>query len=440
MNKETTLFKNGQRTTPILQKIEDLKCAIVRYNRVDTKLERAKIAYAYSVIRFIEDATGELEAYQRNLEQGECYDALPLSDKGWTDMDFWLNDDDRLKQEMYAYADKPMSTYDPALAIYYADTICMYRVIADGIERITELLKRIDETLKAVSSELYLNFYRYLRAQYCEERAVNDFEHGMKNSGKITFSKLQTMQIQVMACFINGGTLNCAPPTTDYERENVDFEQKRKYLPHEYHYEEWFLDGWAVLARTIRWEGDIVVPDYSCVGLFIFQRWEKLTEKDILSIFYLDKMLELIHKEMARMKPELGKYCQLRENESGGEDKDFAFKKNMKKMLRQFWFNKLRTDKRYDGEWIDSFVEDLMKSNWNQLIAEEWQKPDKRLSLKANIIGCLKVAGVIDGSNLSIASYIVKGDNIDIKTFASYIGRGAKRPFCEWIMEYAKFD
>lgn len=436
MNKETTLFKNGQRTTPILQKIEDLKCAIVRYNRVDTKLERAKIAYAYSVIRFIEDATEELEAYQRNLEQGECYDALPLSDKGWTDMGFWLNDEDRLNQEMYAYADKPMSTYDPALATYYADTICMYRVIAEGIERITELLKRIDETLKAASSELYLNFYRNLRAQYCEEKAMNDFEHRMKNSGKITFSKLQTMQILVMACFINGGTLNCAPPTTDYERENVDFEQKRKYLPHEYHYEEWFLDGWAVLARTIRWEGDIVVPDYSCVGLFIFQRWDKLTEKDILSIFYLDKMLELIHKEMARMKPELGEYLPVADDEGIEGSRYFAIYINLLKMFEKPWFKEFRSDKNYNLQWIEQFLNDLLRSEWRDEIADEWK--NKNLFVKGCIIGCMKEAGLISGSDLSIASAIINGDEKDNKTFAIYMGKGKKRGFCNWIREYVR--
>ena len=150
--------------------------------------------------------------------------------------------------------------------------------------------------------------------------------------------------------------------------------------------------------------------------------------------------MELIHKDMAKKDEELGQYLDFEKEDPICDDKNFAFKKNMKELLYKQWFSKVKTDKRYDKKWIDAFVEDLMNSEWCNIIEEEWRKSDKRLSLKANIIGCLKVAGVIDGSNLSIASAIVKDSDIDIKTFASYIGRGAKRPFCEWIVEYPKFD
>ena len=57
-------------------------------------------------------------------------------------------------------------------------------------------------------------------------------------------------------------------------------------------------------CRTISWQGDILVPDYSCAGLFIFQNWDKLTEKDIQAIFHLDKMLELIHEEIKKLPQE----------------------------------------------------------------------------------------------------------------------------------------
>ena len=58
------------------------------------------------------------------------------------------------------------------------------------------------------------------------------------------------------------------------------------------------------------------------------------------------------------------------------------------------------------------------------------------LVLLGNIIGCLNKAGVIDGSDLSIAAAIMQGQEKDNKTFASYMGRGRKRPFFDWICEY----
>ena len=85
------------------------------------------------------------------------------------------------------------------------------------------------------------------------------------------------------------------------EGDKVGVEQFKKQLSREYEYAEWFDNYYAVFCRTISWDGDIVVPDYYCAGLFIFQHWDQLTESDIQAIFYLDKTLELIHEEMTQL-------------------------------------------------------------------------------------------------------------------------------------------
>ena len=57
-------------------------------------------------------------------------------------------------------------------------------------------------------------------------------------------------------------------------------------------------------STTARDQGDILVPNYDCAGLFIFQHWTELTPEQINSIFYLDKMLELIHEDMQNLPTE----------------------------------------------------------------------------------------------------------------------------------------
>lgn len=78
MEKITCLFKEGQSVTPIMQKFDDLKCAIARYNRVTAQSEKPKIAFAYGIITFIYDAIDALECYLADLENCECHDALAL--------------------------------------------------------------------------------------------------------------------------------------------------------------------------------------------------------------------------------------------------------------------------------------------------------------------------------------------------------------------------
>jgi hypothetical protein len=55
--------------------------------------------------------------------------------------------------------------------------------------------------------------------------------------------------------------------------------------------------------------------------------------------------------------------------------------------------------------------------------------------MKASIIACLKEAGVIKGSDLSIASAIMD-DKTKSSTFARYMGRGKEKPYLEWVINY----
>lgn len=306
MEKNIHFFYEGQSVTPIMQKFDDLKCAIARYNRVTAQSEKPKIAFAYGIITFIYDAIDALECYQADLDKCECRDALALAFMELADKGFWLKDD-RLRQEMHAFADKPLDSYGVTLGlngVVYQDTLHIYRVIEEGIERMVALLKQVEATLKAAPPELYQNFYRNLRAQYCEEQAVKDFGDWLMHSGKISLCKLKSFRAQTIADYVNSGILRCALEPSEEERSQVDVDEFKSQLPCSYPYEEWFDDCYAVFCRTVSWEGHILVPDYCCAGLFIFQHWSRLTESDIQAIFHLDKMLELIHEDIKKLPQE----------------------------------------------------------------------------------------------------------------------------------------
>ena len=298
MNKEITLFCKEQSVTPIFQKIIDLKDAIVRYNRVNTELETAKIAYAYSIIHFQEDIVMVLKKYLNNLRHNDCHDALPLNFKLLTQKSYWLNDGDRLYQEMHDYAQKPLSHYDPGLAYYYNDTVVMYKKIVEGIEQIIDLLSEIGDILKDAPDDFYLSFYRNLQAEYCEKEAKDDYEDKRRNLGIVTDVKLRSLQALLIADFVNGDTLSCAFDPSDEEREKVDVEKFKKRLPHNYEYAQLFDDKFVIFNRTVKWDGDLVIPLYGCAGYFIFQHWEELTEEKVHAILRLDKMLELVNEDL----------------------------------------------------------------------------------------------------------------------------------------------
>ena len=73
------------------------------------------------------------------------------------------------------------------------------------------------------------------------------------------------------------------------EEEDILFEPVKDALRHG------LWDGRAPV------QGDIIIPNYNCAGLFIFQHWDELSQEQVYSIFYLDKMLELIREMMQRL-------------------------------------------------------------------------------------------------------------------------------------------
>ena len=435
MNKEFRLIYDGHCMTPMIQKLQDLKDAFSTYKRVYPNPVESKIIFGYGLNAFLKDAIRTLETNLTDIRNNNCRDAIPQNIKELTKLVYWLEDDNHLEQEMYAFAEKPLSSYELDFVPKHQDTIELYKAIVEGIKRMIELLLEIDEAVReADETELYQSLYRNLKAQYCEDEAEDFFDDMMRNSGKITFGKLKMLQMLVIAKFINGGTLDCAPDTNYYDMVDVEFD--KKIMPKEFTYTKDFMHGWAVLNHSIEWKEDIVVPDYSCVGLFFNQRWDKLTDWNLKQVFLLDTILAKIHQKMVELKPELGKYLPNTSDESLEGTNYFAIYINLLKMFEEPWFKEFRSDKKYSLKWIEQFLNDLLKSEWRDKIADDWYKPDKAPSVQGNIIGCLKKAGVINGSNTGIASAIIKGTYRENKTFATYMGRGKEEPYCDWICKY----
>ena len=118
----------------------------------------------------------------------------------------------------------------------------------------------------------------------------------------------------------------------------------------------------------------------------------------------------------------------------------FAPKKNLQVLLSEDWFDKVSADKkRFTTEWRNRLIEDLMKSEHRDEIAEAWAKKDLRLQVKGHVMGALKTAGVLTKSALAIARiYYGTGedDTKEAKTLAKYMGDSRKTYYADWIINY----
>lgn len=116
-----------------------------------------------------------------------------------------------------------------------------------------------------------------------------------------------------------------------------------------------------------------------------------------------------------------------------------APKINLQQLLRQEWFENLRSNDNYSADWTDAFVEALMASEYGEAIARQWNnggKLDRCTQVKGYVLGLLKDAGVLKGSYDNIADRVNLMDNP--RSFSRYMANGKKQPFALWVKEYVK--
>lgn len=122
----------------------------------------------------------------------------------------------------------------------------------------------------------------------------------------------------------------------------------------------------------------------------------------------------------------------------------------LKQLLSGEWFSRLCNNADFDDDWCELFVDELLKSEHGQTIADEWK--DRSQLMMALVVASLKDAGifkkVLASSNLSVATEILTPYYPDpkelkkkAKTFSSYMGKVKTCNFHDFVINYVKqFD
>ena len=217
----------------------------------------------------------------------------------------------------------------------------------------------------------------------------------------------------------------------------MDYASHRELLECNFKDTEEYKVAYTQFRQFATRKDGMLVVNLKKYGKYIFKNYSKFAEGQKVALFELIVYLEMIHKDMAELKPELSKYLMGDSSSQSSLEntKLFAPYFHIKKMLKSEWFVKLRIDTKYNEKWADAFAEALMRSEFGQQIADDWkEKSDK---IKGYLIGCLKEAGVFKAnvSNESIArDAAIIGKT---RTFAKWIGKGAReQPYIEWIKNH----
>ena len=379
-------------------------------NELDLPCERVITHYGQCIGELADDAIVILKRILSKPEIRTCRIPLIIDFEQMKDIDYWLK---------CTIFDLLPSSESSALK--------------EKFELLTDLIMELEMMRKQVDPKHAEKFFKRMAARL-KTKKYFPYEIYRADPDNLIIEKLWRMECQLTYDLLIKGVLDFDKAPSGDEVEKVRMDLLMKGLESGTQPPKDFEKTAAKIRRYSYWKEDLFMINYPLIYKELYQHCiEKLSKEQRMAIYEYDEQLKMVHKDMAALKPELAQY--LTKNE---EADTFGIVNSLTRLMQQAWFKEFRTDPKYDHAWIEKFVSDLLASEHQQELLTIWQDADKRLTLKGNIIGCLRMAGVIDGSDLGIATALLNGTVRENKTFANYMGRGKKMVFCDWICNYVK--
>ena len=310
--------------------------------------------------------------------------------------------------------------------------------IDDKTISLVDLIKKIDTALRRADSKVFENNFFKLMSRYDWTETEEKYQTEKDEHGEITMEWLQEKQEEELSKALQIGIMDNAPKPSTQFMEKLDYPYHKSLLSCDFKDDTEYQKAYAKIMHFFSRKEEMVIPKLNNYGKYISLNLYKFREEQKRTLFEIVRKLDLIHDDMAIIKPELGKYLGIKDDGLGALENTIYYAPylHIKRMLQEEWFFNLRRSPKYNEQWADAFAEGLMRSNYGWQIANEWC--DRRNQIKGYVIGCLKEAGIIkdDASNDFIAreADIMK----NTRTFGKYIGKESReQPYAEWIMHHA---
>ena len=410
------------------QIIVELDQSITAYNKIVVEDPITRCLFVGSMVKWACLINSQLLDYLDKIDKGKLVEVLNVDFIKFSSLDYWLSG--RIKYDMMAYQDIPLNL--KAGDIEYSSSLEIYKAYEAIVSEMAVNFNKVKDTFEHL--ELYKPVIQQMKEQYSDPFIA--YEYAQMKEMYVDPTLEDYLQMQVTTCIdlLRSGILNDVLSIRNEEVEAVDEAELYKMIDPDYETPSNLKKLWAKLKKFIeKKENYLIVPKRDKLLKYVLKHKDILTVDHIRAVFKFDNVMMLIHQDMVKMKPELAQY--LTTNESPNV---FGIVNSLTRLMQQDWFKEFRTDPKYGDAWIENFVSELLASDHRQELLTIWQDPDKRPTLKGNIIGCLKMAGVIDGSDLGIATALLNGSDKENKTFAIYMGKGKKMSFCDWTCDYVK--
>ena len=408
--------------------IQEFEASFMAYNSMMVDIPLVRIHYVMSLFDWVNSINHELKAFLDSIISDECKEVLCLDIKKLTNENYWLRG--RMQNDMTAYSRKKLIEYN----LEYADfetTAELWYEFKKAILLMVSLLRKVD---KAFYNPAHLeSLIQRMRARHNEAFVISKYEQKKEEHGDLSMQALKEIQAEVIADFVSTDMMRHEHEPSPDDLEKTKTEYMKSMLPWNYPYPK---DFDKMLAKTMEYivkKKEILIVNRYRVMKYYFDHYYDFAMTQAYALFETEMMLNLIHQDMVKLKPELSVYLPTSVIGSLEGTKYFSPYKLIATMLQNEWFKELRTDEKYGFNWAERFAEGLVRSEHGHFIADNWK--ENNWKIMGYVLGCLKMAGVINNkvSNDQIArkAAIMKKS----RSFGKYIGKESQeQPYSEWII------
>lgn len=382
-------------------------------NDLNLPCERAINHYGECIEELADDAIVILKSILSKPEIRTCRISLVIDFKKMKKLDYWLSS--KIFKDLSAARSKELE---------------------EKFVILTNLIFELEIKKKKVDPQHAKQFFKRMMNRVERKQLYLDYDSFRADPDNLTEKKLLKEQIQLTYEVLVEGVLDFDdPPSTD-ETEEVRLDLVKRGLIIGTEMPENFIIHAAKIRRYSYWIDNMFMINHDQIYIKLYQYcFEKMTKRQRMKLLEYNVQMNKLHEDLAMITPKYAKY--LNNNASQEKGNYFAIVKNLTEALAKEWFWNLRTDKKYNKEWIENFLNDLMASGWGETIAKEWKIKSKRLKLECIIIGTLIDAGILNTSYNAVA-LMMGHDELPSDTLANYIGLGKKTKYFMWICDYIR--
>ena len=307
MKKEKIVLGNEMETPSwsLRKEILNFDKALTAYDHMSTDADIPHVYFSLCLASWVSNINKIIREYITDLDKGECHEVLGIDFHTMTKKEYWLKSG-KLRSYLLAMNGKPLSDYlSSRLFEAKAGTTTddIFRSIDEGVSEMVELLKEVKRKTMEASPEFYENFYQRMKAQQDQEVATAAYEEWKMGAGRLTFELLKDKQVLTVAEFLKRKILRFTLIPSKWEIDEVCLDKVKRHLPYDYELPEEFEKCCARIRRYISWDGDILRIRYPKYGHYLFQHYYSMTDDERQTLFDLDTTLQLIHRDMAEIKP-----------------------------------------------------------------------------------------------------------------------------------------